>query len=78
MVEQATAEMAHDNPQWIVIINKCTVEAWKTKDNTIKKIVWREHEQEKAAKELLKKPGVKSTTPKEFAVCVTPVGDILD
>lgn len=74
-VDQATAGMAHDDPKRIVIINKCTVEAWKAEDDSIKEIVRKEREQEKAAKEQLKKAGVKSTTPEEFAACVTPVDD---
>ena len=51
------------------------MEAWKAEDDSIKEIVRKEREQEKAAKEQLKKAGVKSTTPEEFAACVTPVDD---
>jgi hypothetical protein len=58
--------LAVNDPGRIAIINKCTTNVWKNEDEETKSAVYAERENEKKAKERLKKSG-KSSSPEEFA-----------
>jgi hypothetical protein len=67
--DQAMVGLAPNDPSRIAIINKCTNLAWKNEDEETKAAVYKERDNEKKAKERLKKIG-KSSTPEEYAAYV--------